>query len=265
MFFIVAFLGVTINVVYLYCTPHYTPNIKKIDLHPILEKECLNAVDYNLLFEQTGLSSTIIDELKTTSDFEAQILQFQEDYLSDIKSYNLYMPPATFCQLVGPSPGQKTKAFTLAPYHNGYILITNATHSFGWRHGHAGLVVDEVHGVTLEAISPGTVSCLQNIHKWEYYPTFKMLRLKNASLSEQNNIAHYALIHLQGLPYNILSSKSQSPPTATHCSLLIWQAFNHFHYDLDSAGGPFVFPKDIARSPLLEVLQIYGFDSNKDW
>lgn len=264
IFFIVCFLGFAINSIYLYCTPHYTPNIEKIDLMPFLEKEKFDDADYHLFFEQTGLSPIIIDELKNTPDFITQVLKFQADYLSDIKTYNVYMPPATFCQLTG-SLCHKTKAFTLAPYHNGYILLTNATHSFGWRHGHVGLVVDEIHGVTLEAMSPGISSCLQNIHKWEYYPTFKMVRLKDASLAEQNNIANYALAHLQGLPYNILGAKKQETLVSTHCSLLIWQAFNHFGYDLDSTGGPFVSPKDIACSPLLEVLQIYGFNPNKDW
>lgn len=249
---------------YLYCTPHDVPNIVQIDLDSLLSKDILDETDYTILFEQTGLSATIIEELKSSPNFKVRLLQAQKDYLADIESYNIYMEPATFCQLVG-SSSHKTKAFTLAPYHNGYILITNATHSFGWRHGHVGLVVDEIRGLTLEAISPGTPSNLQNIHKWEYYPTFKMLRLKDISLAEHSTIAHYALAHLEGLPYNILGGKNQETPASTHCSLLIWQAFKHFGYDLDSTGGPFVSPKDIACSPLLEVLQIYGFDPNKDW
>lgn len=265
IFFIVILLGFGIHIIYLYCTPHYTPKVVPLDLEPILTKESFDTTDYIILFEQTGLSSAIIDELKSTPNFKAKLLQFQKDYLADLESYNIYMPPVTFCQLTGSSSTYKTKAFTLAPYHNGYILITNATHSFGWRHGHAGLVVDEIHGYTLEAITIGTPSCLQNIHKWEYYPTFKMLRLKDVSLAELNNIANYALAHLNGLPYNILSTKKQKTPENTHCSLLIWQAFKYFDYDLDSTGGPLVSPKDIACSPLLEVLQIYGFNPNKDW
>ncbi|MBP3887656.1 MAG: hypothetical protein J6F30_08385, partial [Cellulosilyticum sp.] len=272
IFFIVTLLGFGLNAIYLYCTPHYTPKIAKLDLKPILHKDSLNCDDYTLLFEQTGLSAAIIDELRSSPDFENKILLFQKNYLAELETYNLYMPPATFCQLAGSSPKVKdqskttaksqTKAFTIAPYHNGYILATNATHSFGWRHGHLGLVVDEIHGYTLEAIHPGTVSCLQNIHKWEYYPTFKLLRLKDLSLDEHNNIANYALAYLKGLPYNILGAKHQNIPSSTHCSLLIWQAFDYFGYDLDSTGGPFVSPKDIVCSPLLEVLQIYGFDPN---
>ena len=252
------------NALYLYLTPHYTPNVVQIDLNPTLNKNTFNQDDYHLLFEQTGLSESIINELKSSSDFKAQILQFQKDYLSEIQVFNLYMPPATFCQIVGHHPNEKIKAFTLAPYHNGYLFYTNGTHSFGWRHGHIGLVVDEVHGLTLEALSPGTSSCLQNIHKWEYYPTFKMMRLKNVSQSKLDDIANYALAHLQGLPYNVLSVKKQATPHNTQCALLIWQAFSHFGYDLALNSDFFIFPDDIVCSPLLEVLQIYGFNPNKD-
>lgn len=125
-------------------------------------------------------------------------------------------------------------------------------------------MVDEVHGFTLEAIHPGQDSCLQDIHKWEYYPTFKMLRLKNVSNETLNEISEYAQEHLVGLPYNILGNKFQKEPKSTHCSLLIWQAFKPFGYDLDSTGGYFVTPHDVANSPLLETLQLYGYKLHKD-
>lgn len=257
--------GFVLNGLYLYTTPHYTPNLPLVNLAPLLAKESFSLDDYNILFEQTGLSQPIIDELKLENDFESKILAFQKDYLATIKVSNVYMPPATFCQIVGPSSKGKVKAFTLAPYHNGYLLFTNATHTLGWRHGHMGMVVDEIHGLTLEAIKPGTTSCLQNIHKWEYYPTFKMMRLKDTPLEILDNITQYALANLNGLSYNILGAKNEYNPQNTHCSLLVWQAFKYFGYDLDSTGGYFVSPKDVACSPLLELLQIYGFDPNKDW
>lgn len=264
IFLIVIVLGMTLSYVYIYVTPHYTPKITQMDLIPLLEKPTFSEEDYELLFKQTGLTRPIIDELRADSDFATKVIAFQKDYLANIRVSNMYMPPVTFCQIVG-SPDTKTQAFTLAPYHNGYLLFTNATHTLGWRHGHMGLVVDEIHGLTLEALKPGTTSCLQNIHKWEYYPTFKMMRLKDTSLQTLDHISQYALAHLKGVPYNILGTKNEDLPTSTHCSLLIWQAFIHFGYDLDSTGGYFVSPKDIACSPLLELLQNYGFNPNKDW
>ena len=54
-------------------------------------------------------------------------------------------------------------------------------------------------------------------------------------------------------------------PYATHCSHLVWQAYKHFGYDIDSDGGPLVTCNDIARSDLLEVVQVYGFDPDALW
>lgn len=261
----VCLLLITLNYTYLYLTPHYTPNVRHLDLKPLLEQDSFSEADYHLLFEQTGLAKPIIDELTAFPDFKDKILDFQKHYLSDIKICQTYMPPATFCQLIDSTNNQEAKAFTIAPYHKGYIFFTDATHSYGWRHGHVGLVVDEVHGLTLEALCPGSLCSLQSIDKWEYYPTFEMLRLKKTSLKELELISNYALEELYGLPYSVLSSKKQTPPKSSQCALLIWQAFNHFGYDLDATGGHFVSPKDIARSPLLEVLQIYGLKPNKDW
>lgn len=264
IFVIVFLLLVLLDYTYLYLTPHYTPKVTPIDLTHLLSQSHFSSEDYALLFEQTGLSQPIIDELHHRPDFSGKLLDFQRHYLAELKVGQAYMPPATFCQLALNSSRCPERAFTLAPFHNGYLFFTDATHSFGWRHGHMGLVVDEIHGFTLEAIRPGSKSCLQLADKWEYYPTFKMLRLKDASLANLQCISDYALEHLNGLPYNILSSKNQPIPKTTHCSLLIWQAFEPFGYDLDPIGGYFVSPLDIMHSPLLETLQIYGLKPNKD-
>ena len=233
-----------------------------VDLMPILEKSQLTSDDYALLYAQTGLSASIIDELRLYPDALSEILGYQENFFKSVKVTNKYLPPFTFCQLTVNDTNEQKKAFKLAPYHNGYIVMTNGTHSLGWRHGHVGLVVDEIHGYCLEALCYGQTSGLQNIHKWEYYPTFKMLRLKDASQHQLNAICEYALQHLTGLPYRILSTKKQCPPTSTHCALLIWQAFIPFGYDL--APHSIVSPNAVVSSPYLELLQIYGFDPKKD-
>lgn len=242
----------------------YTPQVEMINLSPLLEQSQFSESDYDLLFQQTGLSQPIIDELSDSPDFKQKILQFQADYLKEINVYTVYLPPFTLCEMVGDSSTPE-KAFNLAPYHNGYLFFTKSSVSLGWRHGHVGMVTDEIRGITVEALHAGLPSAEQNVSKWEYYPSFKMMRLKDSSQSELDRIACYADTSLKGLPYNLLASKYQEVPADTHCSLLIWQAFNHFGYDLDATGGLFVSPKDIAASPLLEVLQIYGFNPNKDW
>ena len=259
--FLLGILLFSFQSVYLYLTPHYTPQIAT-NLMPILEKSQLTSDDYALLYAQTGLSAPLIDELRLKPNATSEIIHYQDDFFRTVKVINRYLPPFTFCQLTVSDKKEPQKAFKLGPYHNGDILMTNSTHSLAWRHGHMGLIVDEIHGYSLEALSPGRTSCLQNIHKWEYYPTFKMLRLKNASWQQINTICEYALEHLAGLPYNIFSTKKQWPPTSTHCALLIWQAFMPFGYDL--APQSLVTPNAIVSSPYLELLQIYGFDPKKD-
>ena len=265
--FSVSFISIFfLHMGYLILTPRYTPQVEALDLTSILEKENLSQSDYTILFEQTGLSQPIIDELRTSPDFKEKVIRFQTNYLKEVNVYTEYLPPLTLCEMVGDSKSNTNeKAFELAPYHNGYLFFTKSTFTMNWRHGHIGIVTDEIRGITLEALNPGSPSMEQPISKWEYYPTFKMMRLKDASLEELNTISEYANTYLKGLPYNILADKAQDPLTDTHCSLLIWQAFKHFGYDLDATGGLIVSPKDIARSPLLEVLQIYGFNPNKDW
>lgn len=244
----------------------YTPQVEALDLEPLLNQETFSPADYNLLFEQTGLGQPIIDELHSTTDFKEKILSFQADYLKEVKTYSEYLPPVTVCEMVGDAKDSNhTAAFQLAPYHNGYLFFTKSTFTMNWRHGHIGIVTDEVRGITVEALNPGYPSMEQDVSKWIYYPTFKMMRLKDVPLSKLNTISQYADNYLKGLPYNILASKVQDPITDTHCSLLIWQAFKAFGYDLDATGGLLVSPKNIASSPLLEVLQIYGFDPKKDW
>lgn len=237
-----------------------------VDLNPLLEKETFSDADYERFYEQTGLSKPIIDELTSQPDFKKKILIFQENYLKEVSVYSEFLPPLTTCELVSESfDAVNAKAFTLAPYYNGYLFFTKSTFTMNWRHGHIGIVTDEVRGITLEALNPGSPSMEQNVSKWEYYPTFKMMHLKDVPQSRLDAIADYAATHLKDLPYNILADKAQESPTDTHCALLVWQAFNHFGYDLDATGGLFVSPKNIASSPLLEVLQIYGFDPDKDW
>lgn len=270
LFFILFFTGIFSSFLlyqnYLLKNPRYTPQVASLDLEPLLEKQTFSESDYHIFYEQTGLSQPLIDELATGPNFKQQILSFQENYLKDVVVYSEYLPPLTTCELVGEDSDRPShKAFTIGPYHKGYLFFTKSTFTMNWRHGHMGIVTDEIRGITLEALNPGSPAMEQTVSKWEYYPTFKMMRLKDIPQSELNAIADYALTHLKGLPYNILADKNQDPLTDTHCALLIWQAFYHFGYDLDATGGLFVSPKNIASSPFLETLQIYGFHPDKEW
>lgn len=244
----------------------YLPTIQQIDLRPILQKTTFTPEDYQLLFEQTGLASPVIDELQSADDFIEHILSFQEAYFDGIDVQKTNMNLITRQDYAFDADGNTQKAFKLAPYHNGYIFLTKSTYTANWRHGHAGIVIDETRGKVLESLEPGTVSMEQNASKWEYYPTFKMMRLKNTPQEKLDEVAAFAKENLMGIPYNILTMKrSVDQFDATHCSFIVWQAFKAFGIDLDATGGILVPPQDLAKSPYLEPLQIFGFNPNRAW
>lgn len=111
----------------------------------------------------------------------------------------------------------------------------------------------------------GSPSKLCSIKRWEKYPSFQVLRLKEeTSLAAQ--VATYATENLVNIPYHLLADVLKSSkadelaiPTGTHCAHLVWYAYKQFGMDLDSDGGIIVTPEDIRNSPYLEVVQSYGY------
>lgn len=145
---------------------------------------------------------------------------------------------------------------------DGDILVTQCTHSFGWRHGHAALVVDAQAGQTLEAVTLGVPSGLGTVQSWQTYPSFAVLRLKSGDEALGRNVARYAAEHLQDIPYRLTSGffgeKSPAPPRGSQCAYLVWYAYAQFGYDLDGDGGRLVTVKDLLQSPLLETVAQVG-------
>lgn len=251
---------------------HIAPDYPKEDLLPILSKEQPDKADYDLLFRQTGLARSAVEELRKSSpDFAQRMLFFQEKFFADIRYVCGKISPISREESVVDENGRYIDGTELASLHNGYILITQSSHTYGWRNGHAALIVDAEKGLTLESVVLGTSSCIQDIDKWTNYPNFALLRLKGASLQRLNEIAQYALYHLNGIPYDLTVGilnpkfKKEGEITGTHCSHLIWEAFRLYGLDLDSNGGRLVTPKDIIKSPHLEVVQIFGLDPDDIW
>ncbi len=247
-------------------TMFYPPDAAQVDLEPLLQQATFSPDEYTLLFEQTGLRQPIIDKLRATPDGTREILSFQASYFNDLSFYKTPMNAITSLDRALNASGEPIPAFKMAPYDNGYIFLTKSTYTANWRHGHAGLVVDATRGKILESSQPGTVTKPMNISSWVYYPTFKMMRLKDTPQETLDEVARFATDNLMGIPYNILTLKSAVDTfTDTHCSFVVWQAFKAFGIDLDVNGGVFVSPQDIAASPHLETLQIFGFNPAKDW
>jgi len=251
----------------------WQPDYQKADLAGIVSRDTpgLSEDDYHTLFIQTGLGKPAVDELFGDyfgSERLAVFRRYQDNFFAsgDYECDNVAI--IVYDERIRDEEGNLAQGFEIPDLENGDIFLTKATHSLGWRHGHAAIVTDAAKGETLEAILLGTPARLQNASKWRSYPSFIHLRLKGADAALRNEIAQYAKETMLGLPYGIFTGIPEKAPeeaAKTQCSHLVWYPFRHFGYDLDSDGYWLVTPKDIANSDLLEVVQVYGVDPEALW
>jgi len=211
---------------------YYHPDYPKTDIRPILEKEILGDDDYKELFYQTGLGKIAIDELLNTgSSGKEKILKFQDNFFTERKIHSEKFAVIVNHEFLVNDEGKIIYGFDLAPYKNGYVLVTKATHSLGWRHGHAGIITDAGREETLEAVLLGQDSMLQNINKWRCFPSFIMLRLKDAPQEDLDEIAEFAKNNLLNVPYGLtvglFSRKNPEPGNikTTQCAHIVWYFF----------------------------------------
>jgi len=251
---------------------HITPGYAAINIEPILFQSQLTEEDYNTLFLQTGLGKPAIDDLRAESiDPITEILNFQNNFFREIDFVCEKNSPISKEESIVDENGSYVNGTELAPLHNGYILITKSSHVSGWRNGHAAIIVDAEEGLALESVVLGTNSIVQETERWRNYPNFMIFRIKGASEEVMDVISQAALENLNNVPYDltvgILSPKFEKAGeiTGTNCSHLVWEAFMMFGFDLDSDSGTIVTPKDIANSPLLEVVQVYGVNPAEVW
>lgn len=215
--------------------------------------------DYQTIFLQTGLGPSAVDKLIAEGNFQG-ILDAQEAF---------FHPPQASCNALLGWFTREDKSekcgVPLIDLQPGDIVVSLSTHSLGWRHGHAGLMVDE--DSVLESAVLGEDSEINSIDGWNRYSNYAVLRLKNITKDEQNKIVAYANEVLKGVPYTFtagfIGPKAPDSDTwyfGTQCSYLVWYAYQHFGYDLDSDGGRLVSTHDLLHSDLLEVVQIYGMN-----
>ena len=251
---------------------HLSPDYSMTDLTGILSASHLTQADYKTLYYQAGLGKPAVDALLAKGDAGRQeILEIQQAFFAPVQYECTWNSPISKEEhAIGPD-GYWRPETKLAPLENGDILITKNSHIGGWRNGHAALVVDADNETTLESVVIGRNSKTQDYDKWRTFPSFLVLRLKDTPEEERETIARSAMNNLNDIPYyfpaGVLSPKYQPPGSVTgpQCSHLVWLAYFHFGYDLDSDSGMIVTPKDIANSPLLEIVQIYGVDPDSPW
>lgn len=241
---------------------HYTPDYEKEELNELLTRESLTEEEYNLLLLQTGLGPSGVDQLFREGR-QDQLLYLQERFFMPVeyecRQVNI------FCRgerLIAPAEEEERDVLDFFPTaRTGDILVSFSGHVFGWRSGHAGLVVDGEAGLTLEAVSPGNVSEICSLESWKEYPSFALLRLKDCTEEEAEEIASYAAANLTEIPYHLFcvtGNPQEQSLSGTQCAHLVWSAFSCFGYDLDGDGGRIVTPRDLYESELLEVIQVYG-------
>lgn len=238
----------------------WQPDYEKQDITPLLEKETLTEEDYATLYAQTGLTQTGIDRcLKKGSAGVARILAIQDDYFTVHEVTNVLYCPYVCTDFV-------EKYITNCYLEDGDILVTSSTHISGWRLGHAGLVTDGANGKVIQANAYGIDSYIGTVRDFTNRINFIILSPKmDADLKSE--IAAYAAKNLTGLPYNALTGifTNKTQISATQCAHLVWYSYYLCGYDLDSNGGGLVTPQDLANSPYVEVVQVFGFDPVSLW
>lgn len=241
------------------------PSYAREDIAQLLEQESWSESDYETLYLQTGLGRAALDEMK---DDPERILTFQDALFYDGELAHEEVAVTTKRDIFADTRYRAP----MVDLQDGDVLITSTCHSFGWRNGHAALVVNGTNGSLLESVSLGIPSTITAYGSdWFCYGTnFMVLRLKDAGEEARAEIAQTARERLYNVPYSLtvgfLSPKDQGEtPQGTHCSHLVWQAYHYFGYDIDSDGGPLCTAQDISRSDLFEVVQVFGFDPVKLW
>lgn len=271
---------------------HCMPDYPMEDITAYMMKETLTSDEYDFLFRQTGVTRPGIDALRSKNRMK-ELLSVQRRFFQKVEvecERNFFLfrevlkeaEPERGRKLV--SSGQWTNFQGVNAEHlrqksvekeelegnnrfipileDGDILITFNSHFLGWRNGHAALVVNAEEGLTLEAITLGENSAIMSVKSWAKRPSFTVLRLAGVDKETREQIAEYAQTTLKDLPYRLTAGvwKEKGELVGTHCSHLIWYAYQQFGYNLDSDGGLFVTPRDIYDSQLLEVIQVYGMD-----
>jgi len=245
---------------------HYSAGVQRENIEGILQKEEWDQEDCSVLAAQTGLAPAVLHAMKQQGR-AAELLALQELYFRPVI---IKCEPNSLIskeEYVADEQGNPTQGMAIPYVEDGDILITFCSHAFGWRNGHAGIVIDAKRRLVLEAQVLGMPSMIASLDRWEQYPSFAVMRLKDASAGTRSAVADYAYESLAGISYHLTAGikdtflKKELPekPGGTQCAHLVWYAYARFGYQLDSDGGLIVTPRDIYNSELLTVIQRYGF------
>ncbi|MBQ2677119.1 MAG: hypothetical protein IJF54_06960 [Clostridia bacterium] len=239
----------------------------KTDLTDILKKDVFSHNDYDIIFSQTGLKQPAVDAIKAKEEnFSDAILSYQDAYLAETQvQCNLWVGFVTRHDELTDAYGNTVLGPHFADLQPGDILVSFSTHTTGWMHGHAALVIDE--NTILESMVMGSKSTYSNVNFLRDYSNYIVLRVKDASEQTRKQVVEFAKEQLYDIPYHLLSGIVGYPDHnadifGANCSYLVWYAYKQFGFDLD--GGPYpVTPLDILKSDKTQIVQVSGV--NKDF
>ena len=231
--------------------------MQKQELRSLLREPELEQPQWELILSQTGLGRAAVRQLE-----DEEVMQFQEVFLKERETECR----GSFFTKQDRAVLQKGEHIPLASVEDGDIFLSFSSHTLGWKHGHAGLVVDAEKALCLEAVMPGCASKIKSMQHWTDGGDFILLRLRNASAAERREIAVFARQNLKGVPYSLFSGifdrrqEEDCREMTAQCAYLVWYAFMQFGYDLDGDGGRLVTVEDLLQSPELELVQMFGVD-----
>ena len=232
-------------------------------IEKVYNKEELTSEEYLKLSIQTGLSKTSIEVFLTKYNPD-YLLKYQEDHIYNTKEIKSSFFIGSYqLELVN-------NHLPFIDIKDGDVLITSTSHTFGYRHGHSGIVIEADKALTLESYTPFVDSKYDKLYTWLAFKDVMVLRLKEEYRHLIPNIIEFAKNKLVGVKYSLLAStkdkiSKDNNIKRTQCSHLVWAAFYSEGIDLNSDGSWLVTANDISRSSYLEVVEVKGFNYLELW
>lgn len=249
------------------------------ELKEIYTQETLSDDDYQILFEQTGLTKIGIDRAKAQRYGWNRVLSIQQSYFKERSIDRFSYAPLVCTEYMDDNSAE------MIYLERGDIIISSATHFAGFKIGHSAIVTNGATGQIYQSNQVGVANGFDKANEmFANRINFMVVRIKPEYFSEngvddesyRNNldrVAEYISTQFTDVPYSVFTSvftKKDSIRT-TSCSHLLWYGFMHFddenggrfNLDLDSNGRVLVMPKNISESPYVELVQTFGFDPDK--
>lgn len=239
---------------------------EKANLSRIAAKEELDPGDYDLLWQQTGLSQTDIDLIwNREMDIGAVLSSYQQRFLAKTSFDREVLSGFSKTERIADS----SQYYQLYDLQAGDVLLTGSSHTLCYRHGHSGLCLGGGGEDLLEATVIGAPASLTAAAAWGGYPTGIQLRISEAAaaaagMSQEElgaAVAAYAQRDFLGDDYRLLSGLFGigAETDATQCAYLICEAYAHFGVAVSSRKFP-VTPYSLLASGAFDLIQVWGVD-----